>query len=149
MSCLIDVVIADSSAARSCIIQRSFFLPQATLASGSCLRWASSTASLIWSQILSIYKKGRLELAPLVHKPTQTFVQRWLLNRTCKSSGMTLMGIIVVLFCLDYAWRDCMTGYAVVYWLQLYTCCTISQDYGDGGRGWSGEHLVLAAVQWG
>ena len=28
-------------------------LPQATLALGSCLRWASSTASLIWSQILS------------------------------------------------------------------------------------------------
>ncbi len=29
------------------------YLPQATLASGSCLRWASSTASLIWSHILS------------------------------------------------------------------------------------------------
>lgn len=29
-------------------------LPHATLASGSCLRWASSTASLIWSQILSV-----------------------------------------------------------------------------------------------
>lgn len=29
------------------------YSPQATLASGSCLRWASSTASLIWSHILS------------------------------------------------------------------------------------------------
>lgn len=28
--------------------------PQATLASGSCFRWASRTASLIWSQILSV-----------------------------------------------------------------------------------------------
>lgn len=29
-------------------------LPHATLASGSCLRCASNTASLIWSQILSV-----------------------------------------------------------------------------------------------
>ena len=28
-------------------------LPQATLASGSCSKWASNTASLIWSHILS------------------------------------------------------------------------------------------------
>lgn len=31
-----------------------FDLPHATLASGSCLRCASNTASLIWSQILSV-----------------------------------------------------------------------------------------------
>lgn len=30
------------------------YSPHATLASGSCLRWASNTASLIWSQILSV-----------------------------------------------------------------------------------------------
>lgn len=30
------------------------YLPHATLASGSCLRCASNTASLIWSQILSV-----------------------------------------------------------------------------------------------
>lgn len=89
MSCFIDVVTADSRAARSYIIQRSFFLPQATLASGSCLRWASSTASLIWSQILSIYKKGRLELASLLQKSTDILYNVGCLNRTCISSGMT------------------------------------------------------------
>lgn len=31
--------------------------PQATLALGSCFRWASRTASLIWSQILSVEKQ--------------------------------------------------------------------------------------------
>lgn len=33
--------------------RRRHLLPQATLASGSCFKWASRTASLIWSHILS------------------------------------------------------------------------------------------------
>lgn len=36
-----------------CWRETRYCSPQATLASGSCFRWASSTASLIWSHILS------------------------------------------------------------------------------------------------
>lgn len=54
-------------------------LPQATLALGSCLRWASSTASLIWSQILSgcpsptdsdVNMKAPSSLREWSHKPS-------------------------------------------------------------------------------
>lgn len=37
----------------------ALYLPQATLASGSILRWASRTASLIWSHILSRRQKKK------------------------------------------------------------------------------------------
>lgn len=35
------------------------YLPHATLAFGSCFKWASNTASLIWSHILSVCQRRK------------------------------------------------------------------------------------------
>lgn len=57
------------------ILSKTNHIPQATLASGSCLIWASKIASLIWSHILSEMKlriKYKMSISQMLNLHTES-----------------------------------------------------------------------------